>query len=62
MCGLLHADFYSYSDDFSAYGGLIWLCGMDMIGVGDVNSQDYDRDYHIGGLGPHWCWNKAVPK
>ena len=40
-------NFITYTDDFSAWKGRVYLCGLSMHGV---------KDTRVDGMGAHWCY------
>ena len=42
-------NFITYTDDFSAWKGRVYLCGLSMHGV---------KDTRVDGMGAHWCYQK----
>ena len=44
-------DFVSYTDDFSAFSGRVYLCGVTM------QTSSANR---VDGLAPHWCYQKMT--
>lgn len=42
-------EFVTYKDDFSAWKGRVYLCGLSIHGV---------KDKRVDGMGAHWCYQK----